>query len=282
MRRAWALAAILGLGIAPAAQADSLRRLLSYQCDPSAGLLAVSYRSAWNEKGDALIGGNRGNGWPADELVVPSEKDGDALTPMEIEQRCVLNNTAYRVTLSAAPQGRRNGACGAEIGGVVGVMTPTGQSRRFELEQGECHDMARPIIVHILFYAGATEPVVSTIPAAEFFGNDGFTGFTAGFPCGHARSGSERLVCFNPDLAALDLNMTRMFRDRLDHSSPPEQQALVKSQRAWLRQRDRECLPAPARAGDKTGAEITACLRKSYRDRLAVLGAPPQPRPLLP
>lgn len=86
----------------------------------------------------------------------------------------------------------------------------------------------------------------------------------AGFPCSKATTPTEKAICADPALSALDERLSASYRaalERLSGASPEEGAAgaAVKAdQRAWLRDRD------------SCGADA-ACLRRAYEGRAAVL-----------
>ncbi|KAA0687829.1 lysozyme inhibitor LprI family protein [Azospirillum brasilense] len=86
----------------------------------------------------------------------------------------------------------------------------------------------------------------------------------ASFPCSKATTPTEKAICADPALSALDEKLAATYRaalERLSGASPEEGAAgaAVKAdQRAWLR--DRDSCRADA-----------ACLRRAYDGRLAVL-----------
>ncbi|MBK3733169.1 uncharacterized protein DUF1311 [Azospirillum brasilense] len=86
----------------------------------------------------------------------------------------------------------------------------------------------------------------------------------AGFPCSKAATPTEKAICADPALSALDGRLAASYRaalEQLSGASPEEGTAgaAVKAdQRAWLR--DRDSCRADA-----------ACLRRAYDGRVAVL-----------
>ncbi|CAO3381157.1 lysozyme inhibitor LprI family protein [Azospirillum argentinense] len=98
----------------------------------------------------------------------------------------------------------------------------------------------------------------------------------ASFPCSKATTPTEKAICADPALSALDERLAATYRaalERLSGANPEEGSAgaAVKAdQRAWLR--DRDSCRADA-----------ACLRRAYDGRAAVLSfrsdptAPPSP-----
>ncbi|QCO05190.1 lysozyme inhibitor LprI family protein [Azospirillum argentinense] len=98
----------------------------------------------------------------------------------------------------------------------------------------------------------------------------------AGFPCSKATTPTEKAICADPALSALDERLAATYRAALEHLSgaSPEEgaagAAVKADQRAWLRERD------------SCGADA-ACLRRAYDRRMAILSfrsdpaTPPSP-----
>jgi len=82
----------------------------------------------------------------------------------------------------------------------------------------------------------------------------------AGFSCGHATTAVEKRICADNALKAMDDRMSDAYQGTLDAAA--DQGALVRSQREWLRGRNR-CADAD-------------CLSQAYRDRMAALDAVPR------
>lgn len=86
----------------------------------------------------------------------------------------------------------------------------------------------------------------------------------AGFPCSKATTPTEKAICADPALSALDERLAATYRAALEHLSgaSPEEgaagAAVKADQRAWLRERD------------SCGADA-ACLRRVYDGRMAIL-----------
>jgi len=120
-------------------------------------------------------------------------------------------------------------------------------------------------------YAGnPTVPPARHLPAeasyevlieAEARGQPLFAG--PSFDCAKAATKVEKSICGTATLASLDLKMAVQFRVALD-GLPALHAALVESQAAWLRHRDRSC-----------GDGGTRCLEGLYTVRIAELSDPP-------
>ncbi|MFL6733364.1 MAG: lysozyme inhibitor LprI family protein [Sphingomicrobium sp.] len=75
------------------------------------------------------------------------------------------------------------------------------------------------------------------------------------FSCGSARTSSERAVCTNSGLAALDRQMASQFNRALSEAGPGERQMLLRTRTTFLNFRDR------------CGSE--ACIADAYRGRMS-------------
>lgn len=88
------------------------------------------------------------------------------------------------------------------------------------------------------------------------------------FNCRKARSRVEKAICSDVALARLDRKLSEAYRDALAREfddqgndiKPEARDAIVQSQRKWLKERDRNCA-----SGDKT------CLSAAYRERMNTL-----------
>jgi uncharacterized protein YecT (DUF1311 family) len=75
------------------------------------------------------------------------------------------------------------------------------------------------------------------------------------FDCARAASGIEKAICADTALSAQDLELSNLYREiRHGSSTGDAQQQLLDLQRAWLRQRDRECAQG----------DIAGCLKQQY------------------
>jgi uncharacterized protein len=80
------------------------------------------------------------------------------------------------------------------------------------------------------------------------------------FDCAKASTGAERLICSDPDLAALDVKLMADYRDLISDNHPgaacPECKAKnVAGQRAWIRNVRNACSSA-------------ACMGAAYKKRI--------------
>ena len=81
---------------------------------------------------------------------------------------------------------------------------------------------------------------------------------SASFDCSKASSPLEKAICSNPNLSALDDQMAQAYKDARAKSSNQDQ--LKSDQIAWIK-------------GARQCASDLACIEKSYKERLAALGA---------
>lgn len=78
------------------------------------------------------------------------------------------------------------------------------------------------------------------------------------FDCQKARSASERAICADPELAALDTEMARLYAQSRKAAAADKTSSLIVQQRVWLKRRA------------ACGAE-GACLKALFRERIAEL-----------
>ncbi|WP_158926933.1 lysozyme inhibitor LprI family protein, partial [Acidisphaera sp. S103] len=92
-----------------------------------------------------------------------------------------------------------------------------------------------------------------------------FTAHAAGIDCGKARSPTEKAICANPHLLALDQQIAVAYADALARQ-PDRKDAMRQDLIRWLKQRDAACaLPR---------ADIPKCLIGQMTERLAALAPP--------
>ncbi len=80
----------------------------------------------------------------------------------------------------------------------------------------------------------------------------------AGFDCNKASSDTEKLICRNPELSALDSQLAAAYKTALGAVSASSKNALLKEQRNWIRHTRDICQ-------DET------CLRDAYSARIGML-----------
>lgn len=87
----------------------------------------------------------------------------------------------------------------------------------------------------------------------------------ASFDCAKAASRTEKLICADQTLSALDDDMAAAYKAALAKGDPPAAD-LVKNQKAWLPGLSR-CAPS-----GMSDADATSCLTNLYRQRVEFLG----------
>ncbi|RZM34250.1 MAG: DUF1311 domain-containing protein [Sphingomonas sp.] len=99
---------------------------------------------------------------------------------------------------------------------------------------------------------------VSAVPVASST-KDMSTGSPrgAGFDCTRTTTRAERLICGDDDLTRQDRYLNTVYAGAIRSAPPTMRAALVRTQRAWLAQRD--------------ACADTACMTASYDDRTAAL-----------
>ena len=83
--------------------------------------------------------------------------------------------------------------------------------------------------------------------------------FAASFDCDKTTTPTEKAICADSQLSALDDQLLQSYKNALAHTSDPN--ALTAAQRSWLSQKRNTC------RGDIT------CLQQAYTARLTVLDA---------
>lgn len=81
------------------------------------------------------------------------------------------------------------------------------------------------------------------------------------FDCSKARAWAEKVICSDPELAALDQELASAYRSARARHSDTRSDSLKQEQRAWLRRRD-ACEGRPQSFG---------CLRRAYEIRISEL-----------
>jgi uncharacterized protein YecT (DUF1311 family) len=86
--------------------------------------------------------------------------------------------------------------------------------------------------------------------------------FATSYDCAKADREIDRAICYSPGVASLDVQLNKLYRDRLRQLLPDKRQALRQQQREWLLHRDKECVIYKAWVG---------CLIDLYSKRIAEL-----------
>ena len=91
----------------------------------------------------------------------------------------------------------------------------------------------------------------------------------AAFDCKQAATVNEKAICNDPAALAADTQLSSIFkalRGKLQGSQGAE---LLRAQQSWVKQRDNNC-------GEKTGAELAACLKDQTESRTSFLTVKPE------
>jgi len=83
--------------------------------------------------------------------------------------------------------------------------------------------------------------VLTTLLAGTVCAQQGVPTSRASIACKWARSASTRLICADPDLAAVDSILAIALQDAKEAAPPDAQKLLVKEQLTWTRQRNQKC-----------------------------------------
>jgi uncharacterized protein YecT (DUF1311 family) len=65
--------------------------------------------------------------------------------------------------------------------------------------------------------------------------------FATSYDCGKATKEMDRAVCYSREVAALDVQLGKAYRDAMQRLPPQEKQKLQGQQREWLAQREKSC-----------------------------------------
>ncbi len=87
--------------------------------------------------------------------------------------------------------------------------------------------------------------------------------YRAGFDCQKASTPPEHMICGSRVLARADLELGEIYKTVREKLGPPEQAQLTGAQRAWLKERDAQCV--------KVGKADGPCMGSAYANRLAAL-----------
>jgi uncharacterized protein YecT (DUF1311 family) len=66
--------------------------------------------------------------------------------------------------------------------------------------------------------------------------------FPTSYDCNKAEKEIDRAICHSPSVAALDLELGRIYRQQLKQLSPDKKPNLQQEQRDWIANRDKECV----------------------------------------
>jgi uncharacterized protein YecT (DUF1311 family) len=87
--------------------------------------------------------------------------------------------------------------------------------------------------------------------------------FQTSYDCSKAAKEIDQAICYAPAVAALDLEMGRIYRERLRNLTTDKKQRLQQDQMKWLAQRNYEC--------GNIYKWWVECLTDKYRQRIAEL-----------
>lgn len=113
--------------------------------------------------------------------------------------------------------------------------------------------------------AAAAKDAAQPVPAAPPSGPQA----QPSFDCSKARSTTEQLLCERAPLAALDVELSGLYRQALERG--PNASALKKQQIDWMRERDARCTAGKTLAQARADLLVDACLRESYHQRIRLL-----------
>jgi uncharacterized protein YecT (DUF1311 family) len=66
--------------------------------------------------------------------------------------------------------------------------------------------------------------------------------FKTSYDCAKAAKEIERAICYSPAIAALDVELGAIYEERLRSLPPDKKATLQEGQRAWLAQREIQCV----------------------------------------
>ena len=95
------------------------------------------------------------------------------------------------------------------------------------------------------------------------------------FDCSKATTKIEKAICADANLKSADAEMTKVYADLRDASSPAERKMLSLSQRRWIDQRENACAYV-----DDT--ELVSCIYKETDERKLILQGAPKRAPAPP
>ena len=66
--------------------------------------------------------------------------------------------------------------------------------------------------------------------------------FPTSYDCAKATKEMDRAICYAPTVAPLDAELGKLYRGRMQQLAPDKKQELQNEQRAWLAQREKQCV----------------------------------------
>ncbi len=92
----------------------------------------------------------------------------------------------------------------------------------------------------------------------------------ASFDCAKAASKSEKQICANPQLSALDEELARVYDTAKNQLSPESQKLFISGQKSWLKFHSSSCFyDQSAKPADKTSS--SQCQIQEYKSRIESL-----------
>ena len=83
------------------------------------------------------------------------------------------------------------------------------------------------------------------------------------FDCHQTTTVAERVICTHQELAKLDVEMIRLFRNAVNKAPSDQRKDLHTEQARWIARRN-DC-------GETDDATVQKCIEKAYRERIAQL-----------
>ena len=111
--------------------------------------------------------------------------------------------------------------------------------------------------------------LVASLAALAAFGGAS-PSFGQSFDCRKASTPSEKLICANKPLGALDEVLGAALREAFA-KSPDSKARLLADQRNWLGLRDKQCVIIQGQDSDEQKAETLGCLTGAYLERIETL-----------
>ena len=161
------LPCLLLLAATPA-RADSFYVLFGYTCELAQDRVAVHFRGAYNEAGEAMMAAKKRNEWEPWSLMVMKD-DGDHVKSLKTIRRvCKLKSGTYHVSMGPKP-GNWNiqGRCGASISAWAEIRRGRTVVLPQHAMEDDCHSK-NPITTRIEI-SGGREPVITTMEKEAFY-----------------------------------------------------------------------------------------------------------------
>jgi uncharacterized protein YecT (DUF1311 family) len=85
------------------------------------------------------------------------------------------------------------------------------------------------------------------------------------YDCSKAKEEHEQVICYDPELAKLDIQLDAIYKKQLAKASPGQKGKLIKEQRQWITARNKKCTSPNWWIG---------CLEEQYTARISELESP--------